>query len=261
MERGNALPPCSASAAGQMSLNCLSPILATAGTLREAKGSQGGVDHGEPQTFTSRPGEACDVCIGATMRAIRKSTRRDRRVLLLCCMLMPLLVAIPEWVPRSADAQTPASGSETTGPLPTDLEAPPDIPFDDEVRSEESLAPQHRAQHGVRLVKRGAYAEAISLLEPYRETPDFSLLHALGIAYLRTQRNQEAYDVLIRAHALRPDEPGPMLPAALACARMAKTCDEYRRLALEYKERGGRFGRLADKIAEYQPVTLTLPKR
>jgi hypothetical protein len=181
--------------------------------------------------------------------------------LLLSCVLMLLLIATPGWAPRGADAQPSTPDPGTTGPPPTDLEAPPDTPLDDEVRAEEPPALQQRTQHGIRLVKRGEYAEAISLLEPYRETPDFSLLHALGIAYLRTQRNQEAYDILLRAHALRPNEPGPLLPAALACARMARTCDEYRRLALEYKERGGKFGRLADKIAEYQPVTLTLPKR
>lgn len=194
------------------------------------------------------------------MRAIRRTIWRDTGPLLLCLLTL-LAIAVSGWSPRSAEAEPSVPGSETTGSPPIDPEAPPDISLDDEVRAEDSPAPQHRTQQGIRLVKRGEYAEAISLLEPYRETPDFSLLHALGIAYLRTKRNQEAYDVLIRAHTLRPDEPGPMLPAALACARMAKTCDEYRRLALGYKDRGGKFGRLADKIAEYQPVTLTLPKR
>jgi hypothetical protein len=42
---------------------------------------------------------------------------------------------------------------------------------------------------------------------------------------------------------------------------MAKSCDEYRRLALQYKERGGKFIRLADKIADYQPITLSIPRR
>jgi len=114
---------------------------------------------------------------------------------------------------------------------------------------------------GIRLVKEGEYANAIALLELHGAHGDFSTLHALGVAYLRTERNAEAYEVLLRAHRLNPSAPGPLLPAAVACARVAKRCDEYRRLALEYKALGGRFTKLADKIANHQPLTLVLPRR
>jgi tetratricopeptide (TPR) repeat protein len=110
------------------------------------------------------------------------------------------------------------------------------------------------------MVKQGEYTEAIALLEPYRARDDFSMLHALGVAYVRTQRNEEAYDALLRAHHLNPSEAGPLLPAALACARMARSCDNYRQLALEYKALGGKFVWFADKIANFQPVELVKPK-
>jgi hypothetical protein len=148
-----------------------------------------------------------------------------------------------------------------TAPALSDLEPPPEVPLDEEVRTAEAVPLHQLVQNGVRMVRRGEYAEAISLLEPHQEKADFSLLHTLGVAYVRTQRNQEAYTVLIRAHNLNPEDPGPLLPAAMACVRMAKSCDEYRSLALQYKERGGKFVRLADKIAAYQPITLTMPKR
>jgi hypothetical protein len=113
----------------------------------------------------------------------------------------------------------------------------------------------------VRLVKQGQYATAIRLLEPYRTTDDFLLLHALGVAYVRTDRNPEAYETLLRAHHLNPSVAAPLLPAALACARMARRCDEYRHLALAYKERGGKFTRFADKIASHLPLTLNFTRR
>jgi hypothetical protein len=113
----------------------------------------------------------------------------------------------------------------------------------------------------VRLVKRGHYGWAIALLEPYRDREDFLTLHALGVAYVRLERNSEAFDILARAHRLNPMAPGPLLPAALACVRMARTCDDYRRLALDYIALGGKFRRFADRIANHQPFTLILPKR
>lgn len=109
---------------------------------------------------------------------------------------------------------------------------------------------------GVLLVKHGRYDEAIELLEPHRGMEQFTLLHALGVAYLRSNRNQEAYDVLMQAHRLRPDAAGPLLPAALACVRMPRTCYAYRDLARQYKEQGGRFVRLADKIRYHVPYML-----
>jgi hypothetical protein len=114
---------------------------------------------------------------------------------------------------------------------------------------------------GVRLVKQGEYAQAIALLEPYAFQNDFVTLHALGVAYVRTNRNREAYELLVRAHQLKPHVAGPLLPAALACARIARQCDEYRELALEYVALGGKFKRMADKIANYIPITLWVPKR
>lgn len=114
---------------------------------------------------------------------------------------------------------------------------------------------------GVRLIKRGEYGQAIALLEPYKFQDDFLTLHALGVAYVRTDRNIEAYNILLRAHRLNPTIAGPVLPAALACARMARSCDEYRRLALEYIALGGKFKKFADKIANHQPFTLLFTKR
>lgn len=114
---------------------------------------------------------------------------------------------------------------------------------------------------GVRLIKQGEYTKAITLLEPYRAEPDFLTLHALGVAYVRVQRNAEAYDVLLRAHKLNPGVAGPLLPAALACARIAKRCDQHRDLALEYLALGGKFKKFAEKIANYFPLTLLLPRR
>ena len=175
--------------------------------------------------------------------------------------LMTLFLCGAGIAPRSALAQPPDQPSPSAATIPADLESSPDIRLDEEVWPDETITLHSLTQRGIRLVKRGEYAEAISLLEPHRDAANFSLLHALGIAYVRTQRNQEAYDVLLRAHNLNPEDPGPLLPAALACARMAKSCDEYRRLALQYKERGGKFIRLADKIADYQPITLSIPKR
>jgi len=192
--------------------------------------------------------------------------------------LMTLFLCGAGIAPRSALAQPPDQPFPSAATIPADLESSPEIRLDEEVwpadlesspdiRLDEEILPDKTitlhslTRRGIRLVKRGEYAEAISLLEPHRDAADFSLLHALGIAYVRTQRNQEAYDVLLRAHNLNPEDPGPLLPAALACARMAKSCDEYRRLALQYKERGGKFVRLADKIADYQPITLSIPKR
>ena len=194
--------------------------------------------------------------------------------------LMTLFLCGAGFAPRSVLAQPPDEPSrfaatipadlesspenrldEVEEVLPADLESSPEIRPDEEVLPDKTITLHSLTQRGIRLVKRGEYAEAISLLEPHRDAANFSLLHALGIAYVRTQRNQEAYDVLLRAHNLNSEDPGPLLPAALACARMAKSCDEYRRLALQYKERGGKFVRLADKIADYQPVTLSMPKR
>ena len=109
---------------------------------------------------------------------------------------------------------------------------------------------------GVLLVKYGQHDKAVQLLEPYRTNDQFTLQHALGVAYLRLNRNQEAYDNLVRAHHLRPNVAGPLLPAALACAKMAKRCDDYRDLAQEYKKLGGRFTRLADRIAYHVPIAL-----
>jgi hypothetical protein len=109
---------------------------------------------------------------------------------------------------------------------------------------------------GVLLVKYGKYQTAAEILEPFRTRQHFTLLHALGVAYVRLNRNQEAYDVLIRAHTLRPNVAGPLLPAALACAKMSKRCYEYRDLALEYKRLGGRFTRMADRIAYHVPYAL-----
>lgn len=116
------------------------------------------------------------------------------------------------------------------------------------------LAEQIRT--AVLLVKHGYYAKATELLEPHRDQGNFTLLHALGVAYVRLNRNQEALDVLKRAHQLRPAVAAPLLPAALACVRMARRCYEYRELALAYKERGGRFKRFADKIAYHVPMVL-----
>jgi len=109
---------------------------------------------------------------------------------------------------------------------------------------------------GVLLVKSGQHAEAVALLEPYRPLDQFTLLHALGVAYLRTQRNRDAYDTLLRAHRLRPTVAGPLLPAALACARMPRTCDDYRTLAGAYSALGGRFTRLANRIRYHVPYRL-----
>ena len=114
---------------------------------------------------------------------------------------------------------------------------------------------------GARLVKRGEYAKAITLLEPQRYGQSFLALHALGVAYVRMYRNAEAYEILLRAHRLNSSIAGPLLPAALACARMASRCDDYRRLALEYGALGGKFRKFADKIANHQPFTLVPPKR
>jgi hypothetical protein len=109
---------------------------------------------------------------------------------------------------------------------------------------------------GVLLVKYGKYQTAADILEPFRTREHFTLLHALGVAYVRLNRNQEAYDVLVRAHALRPSIAGPLLPAALACAKMSRRCYEYRDLALEYKKLGGRFTRMADRIVYHVPYAL-----
>ena len=113
----------------------------------------------------------------------------------------------------------------------------------------------------VLLIKEGHYRSAIALLEPYRTKDDFLTQHAIGVAYVRVGRNQEAYEALLRAHRLNPTAAAPLLPAALACARMAKRCDDYRSLALEYRARGGKFTRLADKIANHLPFTLTFSRR
>ena len=120
---------------------------------------------------------------------------------------------------------------------------------------------RERVQMAIGLVKRGEYAYAVDLLEPYAQTGDFLALHALGVAYVRLGRNQQAFNVLIRAHNLRPAVAGPLLPAALACARMARSCDDYRELALAYKAQGGKFKRFADKIANHLPFTLAFTRR
>lgn len=122
-------------------------------------------------------------------------------------------------------------------------------------------APPGVVERGVRLVKQGQYAQAITLLEPYRVQDDFLTLHALGVAYVRTNKNQEAYEVLLRAHHLRPYVAGPLLPAALACARIARRCDDYRALALDYIALGGKFNRFAVRIANHQPFTIASPRR
>jgi tetratricopeptide (TPR) repeat protein len=114
-------------------------------------------------------------------------------------------------------------------------------------------------REGVSLVRQREYARAVQRLEPYREIDHFTLLHALGIAYVRLDRNEEAYAALLRAHALRPEVAAPLLPAALACVKMARTCDAYRDLAREYKELGGQLVRFADKIAYHVPVALVMP--
>jgi len=114
---------------------------------------------------------------------------------------------------------------------------------------------------GARFVKRGEYVRAIAVLEPLRYGQNFLALHALGVAYVRLYRNAEAYEILVRAHRLNSSIAGPLLPAALACARMASRCDEYRRLALEYVALGGKFKKFADKIASHQSFTLVPPKR
>jgi len=119
--------------------------------------------------------------------------------------------------------------------------------------------PTYRAETvrtGVLLVKSGRHADAVALLEPSRPLAQFTLLHALGVAYLRTHRNQDAYDTLLRAHQLQPTVAGPLLPAALACARMPRTCDDSRLLVQEYLALGGRFTRLADRIRYHVPYRL-----
>jgi Flp pilus assembly protein TadD len=113
-----------------------------------------------------------------------------------------------------------------------------------------------RIRTGVLLIKHGQYAQAATVLEPHRDQSNFTLLHALGVAYVRLNKNPEALAILKRAHELRPTVAGPLLPAALACVRMSRQCYEYRELALEYKERGGRFKRFADKIAYHVPLAL-----
>jgi tetratricopeptide (TPR) repeat protein len=120
---------------------------------------------------------------------------------------------------------------------------------------------QQTMRTGILLIKEGHYQAAIALLEPYRAKEDFLIQHAIGVAYVRVGRNQEAYEALLHAHRLNPTAAAPLLPAALACARMAKQCDDYRSLALEYRARGGKFTRLADKIASYLPITLTFSRR
>lgn len=182
--------------------------------------------------------------------ASSRALPRPWLVILCCCAV---LFSVPAGAPAQP-TDTPES--------PADLEESPDGGrLADEVGTGDPVDLRHVTRQGIRLVKQGEYAEAIALLEPHRDVAEYSLLHALGIAYVRTQRNREAYDILLRAHSLKPEEPGPLLPAALACARMAKSCDEYRRLALQYKELGGRLVRFADRIAEYQPITLSAPKR
>jgi hypothetical protein len=123
------------------------------------------------------------------------------------------------------------------------------------------LGQDTRVEAAVSLVRRGEYVRAVEILEPYGASDDFLALHALGVAYVRLGRNQEAYTTLLRAHHLRPAVPGPLLPAALACARMARTCDDYRELALTYKARGGKFTRFADRIASHLPITISFPRR
>jgi hypothetical protein len=120
---------------------------------------------------------------------------------------------------------------------------------------------QQIIQTAVLLIKEGHYRSAIALLEPYRTKDEFLTQHAIGVAYVRVGRNQEAYEALLHAHRLNPTAAAPLLPAALACARMAKRCDDYRSLALEYTARGGKFTRLADKLANYFPITLNFPRR
>jgi hypothetical protein len=110
-------------------------------------------------------------------------------------------------------------------------------------------------------VKDGQHEKAIELLEPLRSEEHFTLLHALGIAYLREERNRDAYEILMRAHRLRPSVAGPLLPAALACARMATHCHAYRELAIQYKALGGKFTRLADNIEYYVPYELRKKKQ
>lgn len=132
---------------------------------------------------------------------------------------------------------------------------PAPLPETDPARLAEAV------QSGVLLVKGGQHEQAIELLEPYRDEPHFTLLHALGIAYLRSDRNRDAFQALMRAHQLRPTAAGPLLPAALACARMARVCDEYRELAMKYKALGGKFTRLADKIEQHVPYELQRRQR
>jgi hypothetical protein len=151
--------------------------------------------------------------------------------------------------PFTVAAKTPLSAPTPAAPPAGQPESPTTIGYPDTVKT------------ALLLIKRGQYSSAIGLLEPLREQDDFLTLHALGVAYVRTKRNQEAYHTLLRAHQLRPAIAAPLLPAALACARMAKRCDDYRRLALEYKALGGKFTRFADKIANHLPITLTFTRR
>lgn len=132
----------------------------------------------------------------------------------------------------------------------------PSVPPADPPTTNQAPAFAETVRGGILLVRQGRYLEAVDLLEPHVDGDHFPLLHALGVAYVRLDRNQEAYDTLLRAHQLRPEVAAPLLPAALACAKMARRCYEYRSLALEYLERGGRFKRFAEKIANHIPWAL-----
>jgi tetratricopeptide (TPR) repeat protein len=188
-----------------------------------------------------------------------KSINEKLRCLLNFALPFGLLGALLWWGAEIQPAFAQAAQAGTPADVPILLlgaETPPHVQGG--AASEEFDEAVFRAlvRTSILLVKQGNYAQAIVLLEPYRAKDDFSMLHALGIAYVRTERNEEAYDTLLRAHQLNPNEAGPLLPAALACARMAKRCDAYRQLALEYMARGGKFVRFADKIANFQPVAL-----
>lgn len=196
----------------------------------------------------------------------RKDDQQASRKLLI---RFTLVLVLATWIHGTASlASSLAKDSEefyTPSVVASAKSMPPENAMDasQEAGDEVDVRVSHQqlVRSGAELIKQGRYAEGIAVLEPFRESDDFLTLHALGVAYVRTGRNQEAYDILIRAHMLKPTVAAPLLPAALACARMARRCDDYRRLALEYKALGGELTRLADKIASHVPYKLDVTNR